>query len=354
LSKKSIVILIAILFISVFAIYGIVKGLTVGQMTYIEIDKSDDNLGITKSDKLLEAIEREKAFKENQVQQTSDTTEVDKEVEITEPELFQILLLGLDSRSKNDKGSRSDAIMLVTIDFKKKEIRLGSFVRDLQVEINGRKDKITHAYAYGGGEETLRTINQNFDLEVRDFAVVNMFNLREIIDIIGGLDIEITKAEMQEINYRVKEIADVERRTDYKFLTESGFQHLNGEQVVAYGRIRNTAGGDFARTDRQREVITLIIEKMRGKNFLELLGISNKLFPLVGTTLTTNEIETVLLKAISNGIDYKILSTRFPSDELVKSDMSTGVYYLKITDMESCIKEIHDFIYGSTNESDND
>lgn len=341
------IIKITVLFLlAILVVYFIVRLATIGQMQFIEIDKSDENLGIKKSDELLAAIEREKQFKDNQgkgnpIVETKEKPNEEKE----KIERFQILLLGLDSRSKNDKRSRSDAIMLVTMDFNTKEIKLSSFVRDLQVDINGRKDKINHAYANGGGESTLRVLNQNFNLDVRNFAAVNMFDLREIVDIIGGLEIDITNAERKEINYRVKELADIEGRRDYELLSENGLQHLNGEQVVAYGRIRNTAGGDFVRTDRQREVISLIIEKVKGKNLVELVGIANKLFPFITTTLTTNEIENIILKTLSNGIDYEIKSARFPSDKLSYSDMSTGVYYLKIRDKEKFIDELHEFVY---------
>lgn len=349
--KKYILLCVAIvIIIIILAIYGIIRHITIGQMTYIEIDKSDENLGIKKSDALLSAIEREKLFKENQ---KFFSGEQQVESNNKESKLFHILLLGLDSRSKTYKGSRSDAIMLLTIDFSNKEIKLSSFVRDLQVEVKGKKDKITHAYAYGGGELTLRTLNQTFNLDIRDFAVVNMFDLREIIDTIGGLEIEVNETELEELNYRVQEIAEVESRTDYILLTESGYQHLNGEQVVAYSRIRSTAGGDYTRTERQREVISLVINKMKEKNIVDLVGLANKLLPLISTTLTTSEIENLLLKGVSNGLDYEIKSVRFPSNSISKSDMSTGVYYLKITDIEKCIKEVHEFIYGSTYEIEN-
>lgn len=349
---KKIFLIISISIITILIIYGFVRLTTIGQMGYIEIDKSDANLGIKMSDALLAAKEREKQFKESQGKElieNESNLELDKveTLDNVETELFQILLLGSDSRSKNIKGSRTDAIMLVTIDFKNKDIKLSSFLRDLKVKIKGKTDKLTHAYSYGGGEETIRVLNENFELDIRDFAVVSMFDLRTIIDSIGGLDLEVTEAERQEINYRVKEIADIEGRKDYKFLKEKGFQHLNGEQIVAYGRIRNTAGGDYARTDRQREVISLIIEAMKGKNLIELVGISNNLFPLISTTLTTSEIENKLLKVVSGGIDYKIKSTRFPSDDLIYSDMSTGVYYAAITDKDKFIEELHDFIYNN-------
>ena len=180
-----------------------------------------------------------------------------------------IALLGIDSR-KDDygTGNRSDCIIIASINNDTKEVRLASVYRDSYLKIKGSLDKVTHAYSYGGAALTLSTLNTNLDLDITEFVTVNFDAVAELVDSVGGVEIEIEPNEIKHIN---NYIIDVSKHTGKKSerITTPGKKTLNGVQAVAYSRIRYTEGWDYKRTERMREVLAAMLEKVKTKSVIK-------------------------------------------------------------------------------------
>lgn len=240
--------------------------------------------------------------------------------------IVNIALLGIDS--EGGKG-RSDSIMILTIDEIHKKLKLTSIMRDSYVQIPGieEKDKINHAYAFGGPELTIKTLNQNFALNIQDFMAVKMESLPVIIDKLGGVDINVQVDEVGHIN-------DVE---------SSGVYTLDGEQALDYARIRYTDGGDARRTERQRNILNSIFEKLKLTPLEEYPSIVSDFLPYIQTSLDTGEIislATVFATLMPNGLEQ----SRFPRDKDLNNIEVNGIYYLDFNS-EVVKNEVEKYIF---------
>ena len=265
---------------------------------------------------------------------------IDDEVGSKYKNIQNIALFGIDAVG-NEYG-RSDSTMVLTIDRDNKKIKLTSLMRDSYVDINGHgKDKLNHAYAFGGPELAIKTINETFGLNIKDFATVNFSSLPKIIDILGGIDIDI---DSEEINYINDYIYDMNKinKTNVQNITKTGVQHLNGTQAMAYCRIRYTSGGDYKRTERHREVLEKIFEEIQTLSPSKYPTMLNEVLPMVKTDLNANDIlslGTEMLK-ISKSIEQE----RFPKDSESSETMINSVYYLKFNE-DNTKKQIQDWIF---------
>lgn len=253
-----------------------------------------------------------------------------------------IAIFGVDSRSaKLEAGTRSDCIILATINEKTKEVTLTSVYRDTYLEISGHGlDKITHAYSYGGAELALSTLNTNLDLNIKEFVTVNFNAVVDIVDAVGGINIEITNSELQYINGYIDEINRVTKHKS-KFITKAGKQKLDGVQALAYGRIRYTAGGDYKRTERMRDIMMAVVEKVKKMSITQLNAFADKVLPIVYTNISSGEILSLIPQAAS----FKITdSTGWP----YKTEGKTinGVWYGPPITLESNVTELHQKVYG--------
>lgn len=157
--------------------------------------------------------------------------------------------------NNSDINSRSDTIMILSIDKQHDKLKLTSIMRDTYISVDGHgMTKITHAYAYGGPQLAVKTINQNFNMNIKDYVTVDFFGLEKIIDSIGGVQINVEKAEVPVMNSYITETSRIEK-TVPTFVQSSGLQTLNGSQAVAYSRIRYVGNADYKRTQRQRTVL---------------------------------------------------------------------------------------------------
>lgn len=252
--------------------------------------------------------------------------------------VINIALFGVDSREDTNTG-RSDSIMVASFDITHHKLKLVSLMRDSQVAIDGIGDrKINHAYAAGGPELAVKTINQNFGLDITDYVSVNFYQLADVIDSLGGLDIDITEAERKNANFYIKEAAAAVGRNP-EIIPQSGPQHMSGQQVVAYGRIRYVGNSDFQRTERQREVLEKVFNKMLEKNLLEYPGILNTVLPMIETSMTNSEILNIGARLVTFG-KPKMEQGRFPLDGSYTSKGSNLVY-----DLEEASNKLHRFIY---------
>lgn len=252
-----------------------------------------------------------------------------------------IAIYGVDSRDSDlGEGNRSDCIIIASINNDTKEINLISVYRDTYVDIDGYGlDKITHAYAYGGPELALKTLNENLDLNVTEFVTVNFDAVADAVNALGGIEINIESDEVEALN---SVISDTSKHTGMTsdFITEPGIQTLDGVQAVSYARIRHTDGGDYRRTERMRTVIEAMFEKLKTKSLGEINDLADQILPEIYTNIGPDEIimlaPTILQYEINESIGW-------PYDvEGITLDLWYGV---PVT-LESNVKELHMEAFG--------
>lgn len=242
-------------------------------------------------------------------------------------EIINIALLGIDSTDST--SGRSDSIMVATLDPIHNKLKLTSFMRDSYVNIsNYGYDKLNHAYAYGGANLAINTLNTNFGLNITDFVAVDFASLPKIIDSLGGITIDITEEELNYINGYINNINSVSA-TNSPIITTPGAHHVDGAQALAYSRIRYTSGGDFKRTERQRTVLTALFNKALNVPATQYLDVISTLAQYATTNLNTNEILKLATKIGSMGLNgVTIEQERFPIDGYCEGTMIDGIYYL--------------------------
>lgn len=216
---------------------------------------------------------------------------ISDELEYDETGYLNVALFGLDTRENNEEmGSRSDTIMIASLNRETKDVKLVSIYRDtlLQQE-DGSYNKANAAYSYGGAEEAVALLNRNLDMDIRYYVTVDFAALVDVIDALGGIQIEVTEEEIPYINGYAVEIIE-NTGVDTWAVTEPGLQNLTGVQATAYARIRYTAGDDFKRAERQRMVLTKIAEKAQTASLSTLNNIIDSVFPKIETNFTMFEI----------------------------------------------------------------
>lgn len=251
---------------------------------------------------------------------------------ISDKNITNILLLGTDQL---DKGtSRSDTTMLVSIDNKTKAVRLVSFLRDLYVEIPTiRKQKLNAAYAKGGPALTMQTLENNFRINIDKYISVDFNSFAQIVNKLGGLDINLDKKLCKEMNENMGSSL------------KPGVNHLNGRLTLYYARIRNT-DSDFGRTGRQREVIELILQKLKGKNPLEVNAVMRDFFPLVKTNLSDTEL--MYLVSIAGPVSkYPMKTMHVPALNTFTEPTVPGVGQVLDADIEENARLLREFLYGA-------
>ncbi len=252
-----------------------------------------------------------------------------------------IALFGLDSRIQEEDesyglGNRSDCIMIASVNLKTNEVRLFSVYRDTYVKVTGHGlDKINHAYSYGGPELAIATLNRNFDLNITEYVTVNFNAVSNLVDQVGGIDIELTNDELKYINTYIKGTSKNTGK-EASLITKSGSNHLNGVQAVAYGRIRYTEGGDYKRAERMRTVLAKTFAKLKDKNPAELNKIADELLPQVYTNISKDEIYKTIPKVANFNIKQ---SDGWPYT--VKGITLNKVWYGVPCTLESNVLELH-------------
>lgn len=232
---------------------------------------------------------------------------------VIDKNIINVALFGIDSRDTNGKTSfkgNSDSIMILSINTKTKKVKIISLMRDTLVPIERDTgltyNKINCAYSWGGPELAIKTLNQNFGLDISEYATVNFYGMSDIIDAVGGIDVNLTKDEVTSrgknnhgINDMIQEICQYEnlKPNDY-YVTVWGEQHLNGVQAVAYARIRyctNIWGtsNDYGRTDRQRYVMEQLFNKAKSMSKSQSVKLAKALIPCTETSLSYSEIMNI-------------------------------------------------------------
>ncbi|MDE6150048.1 MAG: LCP family protein [Ruminococcus sp.] len=229
-------------------------------------------------------------------------------------DVMNILLLGTDARSKNERG-RSDSMILVSINKATKEIVMTSFLRDIYLAIPDiESTRLNHAYAYGGADLVIDTLEQNFKIKIDKYAQVDFSSFITVVDAVGGVEINVTDEELPYITKYLVEINKLEGDPQGDgALNSAGKYTLNGKQALAYSRIRYV-GTDFARTERQRTVLEKIIEKAADLSLGDLDELVDELFPNITTNLTESELFSMIIKSPTY-FSYDLKQCRVPMDD---------------------------------------
>ena len=261
-------------------------------------------------------------------------------------------LFGIDHRDKNTAlgGENSDTIIIASVNNDTKDVKLVSVYRDILLNLgNDTYSKANAAYAYGEAEQAITMLNTNLDLNISEYATVNFNALTTIIDDLGGLDMDMSYAEIVHMNIYCVETSE-ETGKDYTPIelpdrpddieAVQYHYHLNGVQATSYCRIRYTASLDMGRTERQRRVIQMIVSKAKSAGLGKIFKIMDDVFPMVTTSMTKDEILQLLPTLIGYSVDD---TTGFPTS--YKFSNVKGSIIVPTT-LETNVIELHKFLYG--------
>ena len=310
-----------------------------------------------------------------------------QESAILDNSIKNIALFGLDSRTSEFKG-QSDVIMILTVDNRHHSIKMTSIMRDTRVPMEGQgfeqyidgwDTKINAAYAYGGPELAIRTLNQHFGLDIEDYVTINFVNMAAIVDAFGGVELEVTGEEMAQVNLNLTNLTlevQVQQERDlaagmyndlyYPEITkedyfkdaygspdfnstsfQGGKYLLNGNQAVAYGRIRNL-GSDYVRVARQQKVFAALVQRLKNISFTEYPGLIKQMMPYCETNLSLDDI-IGMAPILTSSFDVQSITV---PDVEYETDLYDGpveeggeqVYYL-IYDVTNAAQRVSAFIY---------
>lgn len=281
-------------------------------------------------EKILSSFNTDEPLVENQYIDASEL--------YSDPNQTNILLIGIDAR-KADDDSRSDTMMLVTIDNTNGQIKLTSFLRDSYVEIAGKNwnEKLNAAYFRGGVQMLVDTLELNFKVDIPYYMLVNFEIFTTIVDELGGITVDVTERESEYVKTSKKPNIPVEIPAGEDVL-------LNGEQALWYARIRKL-DSDFMRTKRQRKVITAMVEKALQTELGELVTLAETVAPLVKTNLTSDEILDLGMGALKDkAFAYDIVQHQVPADGTWSSRNISNVGSSLVMDMDENIELLHSFL----------
>lgn len=255
-------------------------------------------------------------------------------VDVLEGDMINIMLIGQDRRPGEDR-SRSDSMILVTLNKQKNTIQLTSFMRDLYVQIPGYLDnRLNVAYRYGDVPLMNETFRVNFGLEIDGNVMVDFDEFTEIIEVIGGVTLEMSSAEANYMN----------KHSDNNF--QAGVNYMNADDALTFTRMRYAAGGDYGRTDRQRRVLTALAESVRDTDVWTILELFDRILPHLSTNLDNAQI----LQCIKDGASIlskggEIQTYRIPQDDAHYQASIRGMAVL-VPDLEMCREDLQEFIYS--------
>ena len=271
-------------------------------------------------------------------------------------EWMNILLLGSDER-KLTESARTDSMIICSINTNTGEVKLTSIMRDLAVYYDEIGDysgtyRINAANYFGGEALAMRVVNECFDMNIEHYVRVNFYGFQQIAQQLGGVEMDITKEEMDEINYRIVEQAYAayksgidESALPNEYLETYGENtHLDGRQTLAYARIRKLDGGDYARSERQRKVLVALMKKLQGSDAATLLGVANAALPHIKTNLSPDTILSVALKVLQSGLE-DVESFRLPINSSYTQETRDGQDMLYDCDWDKNASELYYFIY---------
>lgn len=272
------------------------------------------------------------------VELNPDKLNINSDLEYEETGYLNVALFGVDTRANDEEmGTRSDTIMIASLNRETKEVKIVSIYRDTLLEQkDGSFNKANASYSFGGAEEAISMMNRNLDLDIQHYVTVDFAALVHVIDAVGGIEVDVTEEEIPYINGYAVEIIE-NTGVDTWAVTDPGYQNLTGVQATAYARIRATEGDDFKRTERQRLVLTKVAEKLQQSDLSTLNKIIDKVFPMVETNFTMTEI---LMYAKDVTKYYFGETSGFPYDVSTMVYGAAGDCVIPVT-LLSNVKQLH-------------
>lgn len=279
-----------------------------------------------------------------------DTQKLEIPEEVQENETMKgymnIALFGLDAQNDSElyKGSRSDSIMIASINMDTGDIKLVSVYRDTYLNLgNDSYRKCNAAYSYGGAEQAVKMLNMNLDMDIENFVTVGYKGLREVIDGLGGVYIDVDETELKHINNYQISIVEKVLKCDYTPVTETGYQLLDGLQAAAYCRIRYGGGDDFKRASRQREVLKAIEEQAKKADLATLTKVFNSAIDDIYTSLDSKDI----LDLLANISNYRIVEEDGFPQENMRYTCNIGAKGSSVvpTDLVNNVVWLHQFLF---------
>lgn len=277
-------------------------------------------------------------------QETTEEKETKPEEKEQKKGCRNIALFGVDARDGElGKGTRSDTIIIASIDQDTQEIKLVSVFRDTYLNLsNDTYNKCNTAYAQGGPEQAINMLNRNLDLAITDYVTIGFSGLIDAVNALGGVEMEVTESEISHLNNYQLCMAE-ELNVDYTPVEQTGRQLLNGMQATAYCRIRYTKGDDFRRAERQREVLSAMMERARGASIGELTNMVNAVLPQVETSLDVKEI----LNVLGSVAGYRVTASDgfpFEGGRAGANVGSKGSCVIPM-DLEENVRQLHQVLY---------
>ena len=273
-------------------------------------------------------------------------TDADLDLKINEDlgdEWWNILLLGSESRDFKAYYGLSDTMVILSVNMKDGRAKMTSIMRDTWVDIDGvGHQKINAANAKGGPELAMRTVNEYFGMNIQHYVLVGIEALADIIDEVGGVEIEISSQEMKKINEQLTYDADEFHMNHKEPLSHAGKVTLNGNQAVAYARIRKL-DSDYVRTQRQRNVLLAIASKLQGESLATLVSVATKLMGYTRTNLTMNDITTLMGVGVSMDLS-QVQQLRLPADGTFNSVTENEIWSIR-ADFPANQEILRQFIY---------
>lgn len=297
--------------------------LTLDSIKKSRLPDNETELGITATPEAENASEGKNDAKDRYANSASSSAGA----EYDRPMIENILLFGLDRRGTSG-SSRSDTIIVASMDRKNNAVKMISFMRDMYVKIPGKgENRINAAYAFGGPKLAVRTLNSDFGLDVRDFITADFSGFSRIIDLIGGIEINVKANEAR-----------------YCGVQRPGLQKLNGKEALAFVRIRHVGNADFERTERQRRVLIEILKKMKSVDIFTLTRIIGSAASCTETSLSNAKM-LILAADVHRLEPDSIRELRLPADGMYRSDSIDGMSVL-VPDIGRNKKLLHEFIYS--------
>lgn len=351
-----------ILLIVVAVLLAVIVLLTIGSVAYYKskigllnyndgmlsepgtVDESDEEL-LAESEAMEKALE---GLEEKQVVEAEGELFGDKDV-------FNVLLIGTDDRTKEfSDNARGDTCMLLSINKKTMAVKLVSFERGMGVPIlagayQGQYDWLTHTFRYGGADLMMQEIRECFKIDVQYYMRANISTFMQLVDSVGGVDIDLTQAEADYINhpegtYGESHIREMHVEDEVQTVTP-GMNHLNGATAMLYARCRYI-DNDWHRVERQRNVIQAVADQTKQLNLLELNSLLDKVLPLLQTNLTEKEITSLVL-LIPNYQGITLDQMTIPVEGTYGSMVGMGNRSMFAVDFNQNSEILKEFIYGT-------
>ena len=270
---------------------------------------------------------------------------VDEDIKFKEvPGITNILLLSSDARPGEDV-SRSDSIMILTIDNINKKLKVTSLMRDMLVKIDGHgEEKLNHAFAYGGPTKTIETIQNNFGIKLNNYVIVDFNAFVKVIDAINGIEVAVKDYELDELNKYILDGGGSEK----DLLPSPGTYNLNGYQALSYARIRKVGNGEYERTERQRAVLQIALEKIKDMSKVKIVSLLNELFPYVKTNISLGNAMDYGFTALNVGkkCNFEIEQFRVPLDSISKGGIINNKGWVFVIDKVETSKALQEFIFN--------